>query len=177
MLNVFTHFPIYSPWRTVSQLWHFKHHTCHCRSRATKAWPSRNWFPQPAQAPGSEGPSPDPLVAELFPIGVEASRTGIPTHRWQRAWPIDNALLIEIGQIRSTIRIRSALSSFIRETNHRSRIFAADSSSQRAIPTACKKGEAFALVHSLFLFSSRINNQTDSSFADRYDRSISHGNR
>ena len=99
--DVFTHFPIYSPWRTVSQLWHFKHHTCHCRSRATKAWPSRNWFPQPAQAPGSEGPSPDPLVAELFPIGVEASRTGIPTHRWQRAWPIDNALLVEIEQIRS----------------------------------------------------------------------------
>lgn len=122
--NLPTHLPMYSPWSTVSQLWHLKHHTCHCRSRATKAWPSRNWFPQPAQAPGSEGPSPAPLVAELLPTGVEASRTGIPTHRWHRAWPIDNARLVEIEQIRSTIRPRAtaladahALLSFIRERN------------------------------------------------------------
>lgn len=100
-----TYFPMYSPWSTVSQLWHLKHHTCHCRSSATRAWPSLNWFPQPAQAPGSEGPSTDPLVTALFPTGVEASRTGIPTHRWQRAWPIGNPRLVEIGQIRSTIRV------------------------------------------------------------------------
>lgn len=79
---------MYSPCRTVSQLWHLKHQTCHWRSRATKAWPSRNWFPQPAQAPGSAVASPDPRVPPpLFPTGVDASRTGIPTHRWHRAWP------------------------------------------------------------------------------------------
>lgn len=92
---------MYSPWSTVSQLWHLKHQTCHWRSSATNAWPSLNWFPQPAQAPGSALPSPVPLVPALLPIGVEASRIGIPTHRWHSAWPTNNAQLVEINEIRS----------------------------------------------------------------------------
>lgn len=142
-----THFPMYSPWSTVSQVWHLKHHTCHCRSRATKAWPSRNWFPQPAQAPGSEGPSPDPLVAELLPTGVEASRTGIPTHRWHRAWPIDNARLVEIGQIRSTIWPRTTDSL----THTRSIVFYSRNEHESTIVHAVSS----RLIHRLYAYKQR----------------------
>lgn len=172
---------MYSPWRTVSQVWHLKHHTCHCRSRATKAWPSRNWFPQPAQAPGSEGPSPDPLVAELLPTGVEASRTGIPTHRWHRAWPIDNARLVEIGQIRSTIwpRTTDSLTHTLycllfekrtRINDRARRIFAADSSFVRVQTTRRNVNSRRRSIRGLFSRSiyvfSRINNRP-------YDRACS----